>query len=356
MASEPSIVTVNLSPSSRYETIDVRERVQERVGDLLEQHDRTLYCSMHTTAGYLDHSVASRLRHRHERLGHFVDAFRALFPADGGYEHDQLERRDDLTDEQRVVEPRNADSHLTFIGSGMRNCVTYRNEPTKPVYFIELDGVNEGTVRQRTTRVVAYDEERTVDRFTVDVPVSRHAVDSINLATAHTGLIETANERAKALGVEVGRIDIALPRDERHVGLTVNEFETLLMQHDLREVLRDPLRFAKDKSRHFFEDPLSVPFKTLDYARYDLVHVFNSLMHAFHIEESAVERLLVRLISVPARRLLRIRRSVSFVVCPEARGDVGRVARGTYQSPILLQWGPSLGQVRRVEVSLVRFR
>ena len=61
MASEPSIVTVNLSPSSRYETIDVRERVQERVGDLLEQHDRTLYCSMHTTAGYLDHSVASRL-------------------------------------------------------------------------------------------------------------------------------------------------------------------------------------------------------------------------------------------------------------------------------------------------------
>ena len=70
-------------------------------------------------------------------------------------------------------------------------------------------------------------------------------------------------------------------------------------------------------------------------------------MHAFHIEESAVERLLVRLISVPARRFLRIRRSVSFVVCPETRGDVGKVARGTYQSPILLQWGPSREKVRR---------
>ena len=40
----------------------------------------------------------------------------------------------------------------------------------------------------------------------------------LNLATADTGLIETANERARALGVEVGRIDIALPRDEEHAG------------------------------------------------------------------------------------------------------------------------------------------
>jgi thiamine phosphate synthase YjbQ (UPF0047 family) len=356
MAAEPSVITVNLSPSARYETIDIRERVEKQMGDVLEGHNRALYCSMHTTAGYLEHSVASRLLHRHDRLSDFVNAFRGLFPANGGYEHDRLEIRNDLTDEQRVVEPRNADSHLTFIGAGMRNCVTYRTDPVKPVYFIELDGVNEGTARQRTTRIVAYDEEQTVDRFSVEIPASRHAVDSINLATADTGLIERANERARALGVEVGRIDISLPGEEEHAGLTVNEFETLLMQHDLREVLRDPLRFAKDKSRHILEDPLAVPFKSLDYARYDLVHVFNSLVRALRIEESAVERLLVRLISVPARRFLRIRRSISFVVCPTTRGEVGTVARGTYQSPILLQWGPSAEKVRRLEVSLVRFR
>ena len=43
---------------------------------------------------------------------------------------------------------RNADSHLTFIGSGMRNCVTYRNQPLAPVYFIDLDGTN-GAARPR---------------------------------------------------------------------------------------------------------------------------------------------------------------------------------------------------------------
>ena len=48
-----------------------------------------------------------------------------------------------LTEEQKEVEPRNGDSHLTFIGSGMRNCVTYRNQPPAPVFFIDLDGTHE---------------------------------------------------------------------------------------------------------------------------------------------------------------------------------------------------------------------
>jgi len=36
-----------------------------------------------------------------------------------------MELRTELSDAQRKVEPRNADSHLTYIGAGLRNCVTY---------------------------------------------------------------------------------------------------------------------------------------------------------------------------------------------------------------------------------------
>ena len=52
------------------------------------------------------------------------------------------------------------------------------------------------------------------------------------------------------------------------------------MQNDLADVLRDPLRFARIKARHVLNDPLAVPGKTLNYAKYDVVHMLNSLMEA----------------------------------------------------------------------------
>ena len=53
--------------------------------------------------------------------------------------------------------------------------------------------------------------------------------------------------------------------------MTINEYETLLMQHDLAEVLRNPLKFAAQKARHAWSDPLAVPVKAMEYAKYDLV-------------------------------------------------------------------------------------
>ena len=77
-----------------------------------------------------------------------------------------MELRTELSDAQKEVEPRNGDSHLTFIGAGMRNCVTYRTRPDAPVYFIELDGTSAAMQRQRTTTIIGYDDER-VDRADV---------------------------------------------------------------------------------------------------------------------------------------------------------------------------------------------
>ena len=56
-----------------------------------------------------------------------------------------------------------------------------------------------------------------------------------------------------------GRIDISLAPNEHHAGLTVNEYETLLMKHDLAEVLRNPLRFMAEKGKHMPSQPQGHP-------------------------------------------------------------------------------------------------
>lgn len=352
MGMPPVELQLSLAPQRRFEAIDVTTRVATEAGDLLARYGRALYCSLHTTAGYLDQSLLARMRHSQDRLSQFFRTFHALFPQGGAYRHDRMELRRELSDEQRQVEPRNGDSHLTFIGSGLRNCVTYRNRANAPVYFIELDGTVGAASRRRTTTVVAYNEERVVAQTAVAVPVSRHPVDSVNLADPRLGLLDLANELSARHGLAHGRVDIVVDSAERHVGLTVNEYETLLMQHDLVDVLRNPLHFAKIKAINALADPLAVPGKTLSYATFDAVHVLNSLMEALRLDQSAIERLVAKVMSVPARRFLRSRR-VSFLAAAAPGARAAHLVRGTYQSPILVQWQPAERQARRVHLVLV---
>jgi hypothetical protein len=352
MPGGPTELRLTLAPRRRFEAIDVNTHMAQGAGDILRRHDRALYCSFHTTAGYLDQSLSVRLRNSDHRFSQYFRSFHDLFPQGAEYRHDQMELRTELTADQKKCEPRNADSHLTFIGAGMRNCVTYRTRPAAPVYFIELDGVSEALRRQRTTTILGYDDERVVARTSVSVPVSKHPIDSINLADPRLGVIEMVNDLVARSGLERGRVDLVVEAAERHVGLTVNEYETLLMQNDLVEVLRDPLRFARIKGRNLLDNPLAIPGKTLSYARYDVVRVLNSLMEALRLDESSIERLIAKVMSVPARRFLRSRR-VSFLAASE-NGCGARLVHGTYQSPILVQWQPAVRQARRVEIVLVQ--
>ena len=351
MPTTPTELRLTLAPQRRFEAIDINSRIAQEAGDVLRRHARALYCSFHTTAGYLDQSLSSRLHHRPDLLSQFFRGFRALFPPGAEYRHDRMDLRTELSDSQKQVEPPNADSHLTFIGAGMRNCVTYRTQPEAPVYFIELDGTYQGTQRRRTTAVLAYDHDRVVARKAFAIPVSKHPIDSVNLADARLGLVDAVNDLLAQTGVAVGRVDVSLEPSERSVGLTVNEYETLLMQHDLMEVLRDPLRFAKIKGRDLLDDPLAIPGKTLNYAKYDVVRVLNSLMEALRLDQSAFERLIAKAMAVPAQHFVRTRR-VSFLAADQGEGSA-RLVRGTYQSPILVQWKPAARQERRVEVTVV---
>jgi thiamine phosphate synthase YjbQ (UPF0047 family) len=326
-----------------------------RHGDVLEAYPRALCCSFHTTAGYLDQGVASRLNQNHGGVMPYIELFRTMFPEGAGYEHDKLDRRTELSDAQKPIEPMNADSHLAIMAGALRSCVTYRNRRDEPVCFVDLDGVHAGKPRRRSTTVLGYTVEEPVADARLTVPVSRHAVDSVNLKDPHLGIYEQCAALVAAHGVTKGRIRLTLAPGERHAGLTVNEYETLLMRHDLREVLRDPLRFMAEKAGHILGNPRAIPARTLDYAKYDLVRVFNKLVDALGLRESMVESVLSRAIAMPASRFLRMKRSVSLLVSDRHAPGHGAIVEGTYQSPILVQWHRGARQARMLDVTLTRF-
>lgn len=355
MSLQPTEVTLALVPRARFDVINVAQRLAHECGDVLSQYRKALYCSYHTTAGYLEQSFCARLKHSSEHVTPFIRAFQKLFPPEADYRHDQMEFRTELTEDQRKCEPKNGDSHLTFISSGLKNCVTYVNRPGTPVYFIDLDGTHEAGSRRRQTRVLAYNGEEVAHRGQIALPMSKHLIDSVNLKDPRLGFIEQIEAWVAQAGVEKGRVDISLPSSERHAGLTVNEYETLLMRHDLAEVLRNPFKFMAQQSKNMLRDPKAIPGKTMDYAKYDFVHFFNELMDAFGVSESVVEKILSTFIRVPAERFLRMKRHVSLLITDEKNEGRGRVVQGTYQSPILVQWQQAVKHTRHLEVVISRF-
>src|SRR3954471_554830 len=285
MAAIPVEVTLELTPRARFDIIDVRERLRAAHGDLLDVYPRHLYHSFHTTAGYLEQSLAARLTRDKETVAPYVEVFRAMFPEGAGYEHDQLHRRADLTSEERAVEPRNADSHLAFMAAGLSTCVSYVNRPQESVCFVDLDGITDGRPRRRLTSIVGFNREQEVGRLRISVPVSNHPIDSVNLKDPRLGIYDQLAELLHHYDVTNGRVRLELPRGERQAGLTVNEYETLLMRHDLADVLSNPFRFAKEKGRSLLAHPRAIPAKALDYAKYDMVRALNQMLDLTGLRE-----------------------------------------------------------------------
>jgi hypothetical protein len=215
--------------------------------------------------------------------------------------------------------------------------------------------MHDGTPRRRMTTIVGYDREVDVARTTLRVPVSAHPIDAVNLKGARIGLYEQVAEFIGRYGVEKGRLRIELGADEQFASLTVNEYETLLMQHDLAEVLRSPLRFAAEKARHAWNDPRALPSKAIGYAKYDLVRALNRLVDAVGLQQSRFERILARTLEVPASRFLRTKRAVDLLVSDSATPGKGAIVEGPYQTPILIQWRPAAAGTREVHISLTRF-
>ena len=351
-AVEPLDLTLELAPKARFDVVDLRSHFRAE-HEAIGVYPRCLYWSFHTTAGFLDRSLAARLSAQH--IPTYVDAFRTLFPEGAGYAHDHLERRADLDAEQRAVEPRNADSHLAYIASGLRTCVMHPNRAGENVFFVDLDGMNEGRPRRRRTRLIGFSRERLVGATRIEVPVSAHPIDSVNLKDPRLGIYAQLADFVKQAGIRKGRLRVVLDPTERHTALTVNEFETLLMKYDLAEVLRNPLRFVAEQYRHAIANPRAVPAKTLGYAKYDLVRLLNQSLDTLGLRGSIVEKIMARTLAVPAARFFRMRRSVSLLVS-DCQSGTPTIVEGTYQSPILVQWQNAPRRARGLNVSLSEIR
>jgi len=352
MPAKPLDLTLELAPKARFDVVNLRSHFAAE-HKAIGAFPHCLYWSCHTTAGFLDRSLAARLQAQH--IPTYVDAFRTIFPEGAGYEHDRLEHRRDLDSTQRAIEPRNADSHLAFIASGLRTCVTHPNRPGEAVCFVDLDGMNDGRPRRRLTRLIAFTRERLVDSTRIEVPVSEHPIDSVNLKDPRLGVYEQLAEFVKQTGVQKGRLRLSLDPAERHSALTINEYETLLMRHDLHEVMRNPLRFVAEKSRHALANPFAVPAKTLGYAKYDFVRVLNKSLDTLGLRGSRLEKIMARTLAVPAARFFRTGRSVSLLISANGENASG-IVEGTYQSPILVQWEHAPRQTRVLHASITEIR
>ena len=351
----PVELSLALTPRNRYDVFDVRALAADLHGEAFTSFDRHMYASQHSTAGFLSQRLAARLHTRFGGVNPYIDLFRTVFPEGAGYRHDQLEHRHELAPEQKKVEPTNADSHLAFITGGLRACVIDDAAKPGPVYLVDLDGTFRGVPRRRQTTIVGYNREEEVARTAIDIPVSAHPIDAINLRGSKLGLYETVAALIKQHGVTKGRIRLELALNEQHASLTVNEYETLLMQHDLAEVLQHPLKFAREKVRHVWNDPRAVPSKARAYAKYDLPHTVNRVLDALGIEAPMIERLVARSLEAPASRFMRMRRSVDLLVSDSAAPGSGALIEGTYQTPILVQWRSAKAPTRRLEIALSRF-
>ena len=127
------------------------------------------------------------------------------------------------------------------------------------------------------------------------------------------------------------------------------------MTHDLPEVLRNPIKFMGAKGKYLLQNPQIIPSRTREYAKYDLVHIFNEIMDTFRFSETTIEKILTRFLALRAERFLQVRNSISLLVSNKGCNTPAKVVQGTYQSPILVQWKKSSNGSRRVILRVTRF-
>jgi len=75
MALHPVEVNLSVRPKQRYELIDVTALAREQAGDIFAQFRKSVFCSLHTTAGYLEQGMCARLGHSSTQLDPFIRLF-----------------------------------------------------------------------------------------------------------------------------------------------------------------------------------------------------------------------------------------------------------------------------------------
>jgi len=101
MSIEPLRIILELIPKARFYITNVSDRIAEQYGSLLQNYHRLIFCSLHTTAGYLAEGFCAKLGYNEGGLRQFIRSFQKIFPQNAGYLHDRLELREELGESQK---------------------------------------------------------------------------------------------------------------------------------------------------------------------------------------------------------------------------------------------------------------
>jgi hypothetical protein len=128
-----------------------------------------------------------------------------MFPEGAGYEHDQLERRGDLTSEERAIEPQNRRHRISRSWRRVSAPVSaYVNRPQEPVCFVDSGRRHRRPPAPPLTSIVGFTRESSVARLRIGVPVSNHPVDSVNLKDPKLGIYDQIDELVRRTASPAG--------------------------------------------------------------------------------------------------------------------------------------------------------
>ncbi len=357
---------MNLTPSSRLDITNISQSLTESDLAAFSSYEKIALSSLHTTAGLLEQSFAVKLGNTQEGINNLIRSARRLFPEGAPYWHDQMDLRDELSAEQRKYEPLNADSHLAFICLGLCNCVLYSFDPKDPIFLIDLDGEFQGVFRSRKILAIGYNTAECVHEDSITVPMpqkDRAALDLSSTLQNYQSIIDQQK-------VHRGVISFALAPQEKFAGITVNEFETLLMERDITDVLKNPLKFMLSNVSEFARHPFSIPGKAKQVIMYELHQTIRDGLKLATRGASALEHIAERLgvdlplleyaidkIATPLEsRWMNLGNSVRFLINADDHDTPsGRIMTGTYQSPILIQWRRPESDIRHINVRILKF-
>lgn len=320
---------------------------------------------MHTTAGFLEQPFAAKLGNKPEGVDYLVRSAHRLFPEGAPYWHDRMELRDELTDEQKTHEPLNADSHLAFMCLGLCNCALYEFDPEDPIYFIDLDGEFRGTFRSRKAIAVGYNKTECVHEEVLLIKMAEKDQHAMNLSES----LKKLQALVEVHKIHRGFVTIELDSEETCAGITVNEFETLLVERDLTDVLMNPLQYMLEHASELVRHPMELPGKAKKVLTYELHLAIRDGLRLANRSVSALEYMVERLgmrlpllesvidrLAKPLEtRWMNLGTAARFLINAENEDAYGKIAVGTYQSPILIQWRKPQLITRKVYLGLHRF-
>ena len=65
-------IRLELTPKTRFDVIDVTQYIDSHHENFFAEYDKAIYCSHHTTAGYLEQSLCDKLKHDSDSVKNFL--------------------------------------------------------------------------------------------------------------------------------------------------------------------------------------------------------------------------------------------------------------------------------------------